>query len=142
MSYAEDSKTEREQRIALERENAMYWLKVWGYVGLGVGVLIVVFLVVGPRYSVWNSEMSGRAMYAHAEYARKVQVAQAEGEKEAASLRAEAIKIVGQAATDFPQYRQQEFIGAFAEALKDGKVQQIIYVPTEANIPIVEMRRK
>jgi regulator of protease activity HflC (stomatin/prohibitin superfamily) len=81
-------------------------------------------------------------MYAHAEYARKVQVAQAEGEKEAASLRAEAIKIVGQAATDYPQYRQQEFIGAFAEALKDGKIQQIIYVPTEANIPIIEAGKR
>ena len=94
-----------------------------------------------PKYNVYAAEMSGKAMYAHAEYARKVQVAQAEGEKEAASLRAEDIKIVGQAATDFPQYRQQEFIGAFAEALKDGKIQQIIYVPTEANLPITEAHR-
>jgi hypothetical protein len=37
-----------------------------------------------------------------------------------------------QAAQDFPEYRTQEFIGAFAEALKEGKIAQIMYVPTEA----------
>lgn len=49
---------------------------------------------------------------------------------------------MGQAAKDFPEYRQQEFIGAFAEAMKDGKIQQIIYVPTEAGIPITEAGRR
>ncbi|WP_312307640.1 hypothetical protein [Acinetobacter variabilis] len=44
----------------------------------------------------------------------------------------------GQAAKDYPEYRKQEFIGAFGEALREGRIQQIIYVPTEANIPIVE----
>jgi regulator of protease activity HflC (stomatin/prohibitin superfamily) len=78
---------------------------------------------------------------AHSVAAREVQVRQAQGEREAAVLRAEAIKIVGQATKDFPEYRQQEFIGAFAEAVKEGKISQIIYVPTEANIPITEARR-
>ncbi len=55
--------------------------------------------------------------------------------------RAEAIKIVGQAAKDYPEYRNQEFIGAFAHAIQDGRISQIIYVPTEANIPITEARR-
>ena len=41
-----------------------------------------------------------------------------------------------------PEYRQQEFINSFGAALKDGKIQQIIYVPTEANIPIMESGKR
>ena len=90
---------------------------------------------------MYSARLDGEAVLAHSVAAREVQVRQAQGEREAAVLRAEAIKIVGQATKDFPEYRQQEFIGAFAEAVKEGKISQIIYVPTEANIPITEARR-
>jgi len=69
-------------------------------------------------------------------------IQQAQAELDAASLRAEAISIVGKAAKDYPEYRKQEFIGAFAEALQKGTIQQIIYVPTEANIPILEAGKR
>jgi regulator of protease activity HflC (stomatin/prohibitin superfamily) len=75
-------------------------------------------------------------------FERRVQIFQASAEKEAAQLRADAIAIIGKAAQDFPEYRTQEFIGAFAEALKEGKVQQVMYIPTEANIPITEAGRR
>jgi len=110
-------------------------------------VVTITFALLGfslwffPWWNVWSSEQSGKAALAKAESTRQILVTQAHAEREAATLRAEAIKIVGQAAKDFPEYRQQEFIGAFAEALKDGHVNQIIYVPTEANIPIIEARR-
>lgn len=105
-------------------------------------VLIVIFsFIFFPLYNVWTSKMSGEAALAHANQARQILVTQAQAERDAAVLRAEAIKIVGKAAQEFPEYRQQEFIGAFAEALKDGKISQIIYVPTETNIPIVEAGR-
>lgn len=106
-----------------------------------------------PVYNVWNAKMQGeaaialqtrqgQAYLAQAQSARMVAVTQAEAEREAASKRAEAIAIVGRAAQDFPQYRTQEFIGAFAEALHSGRINQIIYVPTEANIPILEVGRR
>jgi regulator of protease activity HflC (stomatin/prohibitin superfamily) len=109
--------------------------------GSALLLLIVGSMALYPQYNVYKQRLSGQAVLAHADAAREVQVRQAQGEKEAASLRAEAIKIVGQASKDFPEYRQQEFIGAFAEAVKEGKINQIIYVPTEANIPITETRR-
>lgn len=112
---------------------------------LGGVTLSVAILMAGlfgyPLYNVWSQRLQGAAELAHAESARKIQVQQAEGEKEAAQLRADAIRIVGQAAKDFPEYRTQEFIGAFAEALKEGKITQIMYIPTEANIPITEAGR-
>ncbi|MEN6375490.1 MAG: hypothetical protein ABFD75_12050 [Smithella sp.] len=104
-----------------------------------VGFIASMFLF--PMWNVWRSGLSGEADLKRAEQTRMIQIQQAKGEKEAASLRAEAIAIVGKAAKEFPEYRQQEFIGAFAEALHGGKINQIIYVPTEANIPIMEAHR-
>ena len=94
-----------------------------------------------PVYNVWAAGMQGKASLMQAEQERKIQIEQAKAELESAKLRAEAISIVGKASKEFPEYRTQEFIGAFAEAIKSDKVEQIIYVPTEANIPIVEARR-
>lgn len=106
-------------------------------------VVMTTALMFGlPVYSVWQQEYSGRAMLAKAEQTRQVIVTQAKAEREAAQARAEAIAIMGEAAHKYPEYRSQEFIGAFAEALKDGTINQIIYVPTEANIPILEAGKR
>lgn len=104
--------------------------------------LMILFLFAWPHYKVWKQGMDGQAALAEAEQSKMIQVQVAKAELESAKLRAEAIKLVGQAAKEYPEYRKQEFIGAFGEALRDGKIQQIIYVPTEANIPIVEAGSK
>ena len=122
--------------------------KEFGIVGAIVGAIIVFMvtltfvLMVGYRhYSVWSMEMQGKAKLAEATHSRQIQIEQARSEREAAVLRAEAIAIVGKAAKEFPEYRLQEFLGAFAEALREGNINQIMYVPTEANIPITEATR-
>lgn len=119
-----------------------------GYVigGVSLGTILLAGIVTlcmwgCPRYEVYSMEQHGKAQLAQANQNREILVSQARAEKEAAQSRADAIKIMGQAAKDFPEYRQQEFIGAFAEAVKEGRISQIIYVPTEANIPITEARR-
>jgi regulator of protease activity HflC (stomatin/prohibitin superfamily) len=112
---------------------------VWSIVF--VVILFAVCMFAFPVYNVWSAGMQGRASLMRAEQERKIQIEQAKAELESAKLRAEAISIVGKASKEFPEYRTQEFIGAFAEAIKSDKVEQIIYVPTEANIPIVEARR-
>jgi regulator of protease activity HflC (stomatin/prohibitin superfamily) len=101
-----------------------------------------VVMLVWPQYNVYAQRLSGEAALAHAHAARQVLVQQAQAEKDSATLRAEAIAIVGKAAHDFPEYRNQEFIGAIAEAMHSGKINQIIYVPTEANIPILEAGKR
>jgi regulator of protease activity HflC (stomatin/prohibitin superfamily) len=105
-------------------------------------VLVLATMYAYPQYNVYSSRLSGEAALAHAHAARQVLVQQAQAEKDAALLRSEAIAIVGKAAKDFPEYRQQEFIGAFAEAMHNGKINQIIYVPTEANIPLLEAGKR
>lgn len=114
------------------------------YVALGITLTVgfILSLMFGlPVYGVWQQGLSGKANLAKAVEVRKIMIEQAKAEKEAASIRADAIQIIGQAAKDFPEYRLQEFMGAFAEALNSDKIEQIIYVPTEANIPIMEAGR-
>lgn len=113
-----------------------------GFILFCVIGLIVIFggCAAYPKYNVYSSRLDGEAALARANSTKQVLVTQAQAEKDAATLRADAIQIVGQAAKDFPEYREQEFIGAFAEAMQNGKIDKIIYVPTEANIPIIEAR--
>lgn len=114
----------------------------------GIIIMIIAVTIIFATVFLWsklrvmNAESVGRAEYARAEQNRKIMIKTAESERDASKLRAEAITIIGQSAKDFPEYRQQEFIGAFAEALKDGKINQIIYVPTEANIPVLEAGKR
>lgn len=110
------------------------------------GTIVAVALTAGvawgiPTYGVWQQEMQGKSTLARASQERQVQIEQARAERDAAILRAEAIQIVGKAAKDFPEYRTQEFMGAMGEALNNGQIEQMIYVPTEANIPITEATR-
>ncbi len=94
-----------------------------------------------PVYRVWQQGLSGKAKLQRQQQERKIIVEQAKAEKDAAGLRADAIRIVGKAAQDFPEYRYQEFLGAFAEALTNGDIDKLIFVPTEAQIPITEATR-
>ena len=103
--------------------------------------LFLGWIFIMANIKVYTSRLSGQAALAHSESARQVLVSQAKAELESAKLRAEAIQIVGEMAKKFPEYREQEFIGAFGEALKSDRIEQIIYVPTEANIPIIERKR-
>jgi len=113
--------------------------------GIFIFISVLVVLAVSafgvPVYRVWQQGMAGEANLRRAEQEKQIMIEQARAEKESAQLRADAIKIIGQAAKEFPEYRTQEFIGAFAEALQSDKIEQIIYVPTEANIPITEAGR-
>lgn len=110
---------------------------------LGVVIVGIVASMAGcPQYEVYKQRLHGEAELARAHSNRMILVTQAEAEKQSAQLRADAIAIVGKAAKEFPEYRQQEFIGAFADSLRHGSVGQIIYVPTEANVPILEAGKR
>lgn len=111
---------------------------------LGVFGLIIVIAIVAVmyrHYNVWSMEMQGKARLAEASQSKQILIEQAKAELEAAKERAKAIEVMGEAAKKYPEYRMQEFIAAFGQALDNGNVNTIIYVPTEANIPILEAKR-
>ena len=118
-------------------------MDVKDFIAIGaVFVVCVLFLFGFQHYRVFSAEMSGKAILAKATNERQAQVEQARAEYEAAQLRADAIAIVGEAAQKYPEYRYQEFLGSFAEAFKAGKINQVVYVPTEAMIPIMEAGKR
>ena len=104
----------------------------------GIVLGIVTLMLVLPQYTVYSLGMKGKALLKKAEQEKQIQIEQAKAEVESAKLRAEAIEIVGEAAKKYPEYRIQEFIGAFGEAMQNGSIQKIVYVPTESCIPLVK----
>ena len=117
-----------------------------------VTLTIVLLFATGwgwAHFRLWKAEYTGtafeiekmyigKAILAEAEFAQMARIESAKAEKESAQLTADAIAIVGEAAKSYPEYRTQEFMLAFGEALREGNIDQILYVPTEANIPITE----
>ena len=116
------------------------------------GVLLVLVLIGGlmfgiPKYRVWQRELSGQAALAEASWDRKIEIEEAEATKEAAKLLAErdtiealgvaaANRILGASLRDNEAYLRYLWI----KGLQDGS-SEIIYVPTEANLPILEATR-
>ena len=107
-----------------------------------VVIIFLFFLFAWPQYKVWQQGMAGQAQLSKAQQSKQIAIETAKAELESAKLRAEAIKVMGKAAQEYPEYRQQEFIGAFGEALREGNIKQIVYVPTEANIPVLEAGKR
>ena len=122
-----------------------------GSEGLMLTVIIVlVILAIGflfwafPQYNVYTKTLSGKAELKEAEWNRQVVIEEAGAELEAAELKkqtdikraegiAEANRIISSSLTD--QYIKWKWV----EGLHDGS-SEVIYVPTEANLPILEAR--
>lgn len=129
------------KHIKFEYSTLLKWL----FTAFSLILLFVIFvygILIGHKYyAVWSAEMKGKARLMEASQSKQIMIETAKAEVEAATLRANAIEIIGKKAKEYPEYRMQEFIGAFGEALNNDKINTIIYVPTEANIPILEAGR-
>ena len=113
---------------------------------IGVIIVIVVAFVAVPHYNVWQQEMSGKAEFAKAEQNRKIKIEEAKANLEAEKLNAqaeverakgaaEAIKIENGSIT--PAYIQYLWVRQ-QSSLND---KTVIYIPTEANLPLLEANR-
>jgi hypothetical protein len=106
--------------------------------------LVVLGMWGCPKYNVYKQRKEGEAMLAHAQSSREVAVAEAKAKMESASLLAQADtirahgiarsnQIIGQSLTD--SYLHWFWIDNI------DKSNNVIYVPTEANLPIMEASR-
>lgn len=109
--------------------------------GLIAGLMFTI-----PKYKVWQKELKGKATLAEAEWDRKVMIQEAEAQMEAAKHLAnaeierakgvaEANKIIGESLEGNEAYLRYLWING----LQDGS-SEVIYIPTEANLPILEAR--
>ena len=115
-----------------------------------LSIICAIVLVVGlffgiPYYNVWEQEMSGKAEFAKAEQNRKIRIEEAKANLESEKLNAqaeverakgaaEAIKIENGAIT--PTYIQYLWVRQ-----QNTNANKIIYIPTEAGLPILEAGR-
>ncbi len=114
---------------------------------LAVAGIIVLLMWALPRYGVYRQGLAGEAELANAEYSRQVAVREAQAKKDSAVMLAQAEverakgvaqanKIIGDSLKDNEAYLRYLFVNNLADT-KD----QVIYVPTEANLPILEATR-
>ena len=110
-----------------------------------VFVMIVIAAMWGmPKYRVYSKELSGKAQLKEAEWNRQITIQEAEAEKASAVLKAEAEVLrargIAEANEIIANSLTNEYIKyKFVEGLNDGNT-EVIYVPTEANLPILEAR--
>ena len=87
--------------------------------GIAAVLIFIVSLMFGiPVYKVWQQGLAGEASLKRAVQERQILITKAKSEQEAAKYQAKAIEIVGEMAQKYPEYRKQEFIGAFADAME------------------------
>lgn len=128
-------------------------------IGLTVGgFLLMLVLGLGvlgmwgcPRYEVYSREMTGKAELAQATSNRQIKVNEAIATEEAAKHLAaaeierakgvsQANVIIGDSLKGNEDYLRYLWIHNLAEAEKQGA--EVIYIPTEANLPILEASRR
>jgi hypothetical protein len=117
----------------------------WSFI---IGSIILILTAIGlvgcPVYKVYVQKKDGEAILAHAQSSREVAVAEARAKMESATLLAQADtirahgiarsnKIIGLSLT--PAYLHWFWIDNI------DKSNNVIYVPTEANLPILEAGR-
>lgn len=121
--------------------------KLIGAAVCSVVLLIVIVMGGVPIYKVWAAHQAGMAELAQAEANRQILVQTAQAKKEAATHNkdatiieaegiAEANKIIGQSLDENPAYLTYLFYKGLQDTHND-----VIYVPTEASIPITEASR-
>ena len=101
-----------------------------------------------PRYEVYRQNMQGEAELARASQNRQIKIREAEAAAEAARLLAEAEierakgvaeanRIIGESLKGNEAYLRYLWI----QGLQEGSTPQVVYVPTEAGLPILEAGR-
>jgi len=118
------------------------------FIGFVLVALVSIPMYVIPRYNVWSQGLKGQSELARAEYERQVQVKDAEGRRDAAKMLsdaeierargvAEANKIIGESLKNNEAYLRYLWVNG----LNDRSSPTVVYVPTEAGMPVLEAGR-
>lgn len=118
---------------------------------LSIGLLVIVLMVGLPVYNVWQQEMAGKAEMAKAEQNRKILIEEAKARLEAEKLNAqaeverargmaEAMKLEN--GTLNTTYNQYLFIRTLEKLADKGDLPQIIYMPSEGLVPVMDVSAK
>lgn len=123
-------------------------IKTMGGIGCGVAVLVLFVALAYPIYNVWSAGQSGLAELRKAEQNRQIAIEEAKAKMESAKMLseaeivrargvAEANKIIGDSLKGNEAYLRYLWIDGL-----NRNNQNVIYVPTEAGLPILEAGRR
>jgi len=114
------------------------------------GILLVVVVVVSlslwgcPRYKVWSAEMKGRAEMAEAEQNKQIQIEEAKANLEAQRLNSEAEVVRAEGMAKAIEIENGKLTESYIHYLWVRNIDKMdgekIYIPTEANMPILEAK--
>lgn len=121
-----------------------------GAAALAIVTVVGAFMYGCPQYKVYTQRMDGEAELAQANYSKQVQVQDALAKKESAQsfadaevIRATGVAkanaIIGDSLKGNDAYLRYLWINKLGDS--EGKGGQVIYVPTEGNLPILEAGR-
>lgn len=122
-----------------------------------VGAVFAGFVLIGggvggcmygmPMYNVYHQKMEGEAELAKANFSKQVMVQEAQAKMDAATMLAnaeverakgvaKANQIIGDSLKNNEDYLRYLFVNNLEHTQN-----QVIYIPTEANLPILERRK-
>ncbi len=121
-------------------------------------VVVVIVLIIGfigslmailPIYNVWSSGKNGEAELAQAEYNRQILVRTAQAKKDSAQLEADS-EVIRATGVSKANAIVAEGLGGpegylrylYIHMLSEQTDKQIIYIPTEAGLPILEASKR
>lgn len=116
-------------------------------------VVVVLLAMVGiamfgmPIYRVWSQEMRGKAQLAEAEQNRRIKVEEARANLEAEKLNAKAEIERAKGAAEAIKIENGTLTQTYIQYLwvrnqNNLNEKTVIYIPTEANLPILEAGRR
>ena len=109
-------------------------------------LLLIILLFFGiPIYRVWSQEMAGKAEYAKAEQNRKIKIEEAKANLEAEKLNAQAEIERAKGAAQAIEIENGKLTPTYIQYLwvrqqSGNNIDKIIYIPTEASMPILEAK--
>jgi len=122
--------------------------------GIVIVVIACIILILGgmfgiPLYNVWRAGQEGKAELWRAEQNKQIKIEEAKAELESAKFKmeaeivraegvAKANEIIGESLKNNEGYLRYLWINNLTDA---GASKQVIYVPTEAGLPILEAGR-
>ena len=137
--------------ISEDRAREAAELKRWIIRGAAVVVFLICLFAWGcPQYLVYDRRLTGQAELAQASSNRQIRITEAQAQEEAAKHLAqaeierakgvaEANRIIGDSLKGNEDYLRYLWIHNLELAEEKGA--QIIYVPTETNLPILDASR-
>lgn len=135
-----------------EKSQDLNWWPVIRDILIAVVALVAAGMYGCPQYNVWSQGLAGEAELRRAEQNRKIKIQEATAHEESAKHLAraeierakgvaEANRIIGEGLKGNEEYLRYLWIMSMKDVAEAPNGSTVVYVPTEANLPIMEAGR-